>query len=413
MESSDRIAEMLNMVTEGIDPSTGEIIDAEELKKDPVFQEALKRLSRRYRTVSSGSVYAQFEEAFPYHAIVMTEGYFYAVHNKSAFVLNELLGYKVVLDFFSRPTTGGPDYEKISSIFKSEGISYVLISKGALVEQYDGINPFEKFGIDEEACRNFVSEAMSQFSSSDTGHLRPSLGNSAARSHDYPYNLLNILIPDVTVFPEDIENRVLEVLDSTSVFSKQYRRDAKCVQSYYRDGLTLEEIGDNYGLTRERIRQLVKRGIKKMQRTVVCSYLKGESDVLEIPGVTKIAPNTSGNAVVADFEDCPQASDDAMSISALARLLSASESMPEGAKVQYGDISSWLISVGDLSRIEDASASLLIPTEQGEEKGIKRGKRTNSHGMKYTGVFLEPPAQEYIRRNIDQILANKNSNDDE
>ena len=44
MSGINSIVETLNMISDGIDPSTGEIVDIEEAKKDPALQSAIKRL---------------------------------------------------------------------------------------------------------------------------------------------------------------------------------------------------------------------------------------------------------------------------------------------------------------------------------------------------------------------------------
>ena len=125
MSGINNMIEVLDMISNGIDPLTGEVVDVENLKKDSAFQNALKKLIQTYRRTSTGGVYAQFEATYPKHAIIMTEGYFFAAHNKSAFVMNHVLHYKVALDYYKRPSTGGPDYKKISSAFHEEGISFL------------------------------------------------------------------------------------------------------------------------------------------------------------------------------------------------------------------------------------------------------------------------------------------------
>ena len=95
-------------------------------------------------------------------------------------------------------------------------------------------------------------------------------------------------------------------------------------------------------------------------------------------------------------------SKEAISISELARRLSAHISNED--KLRYADVSSWLVAAGDLVRVEDGAAIIMIPTSQGNEHGIKRGKRTNAAGIEYIGVFLEPSAQAYIADNLDSIL---------
>lgn len=77
MTGINRIVETLNMISDGIDPSTGEVIGIEELKQDATFQSALRSLIQTYKKASTSGIYAQFEAAYPKHAIIMTEGYFF------------------------------------------------------------------------------------------------------------------------------------------------------------------------------------------------------------------------------------------------------------------------------------------------------------------------------------------------
>lgn len=404
MRGINNITELLDMISNGIDPSTGEIIDIEELKKDSAFQSSLKKLNQAFGKIRSGSTYAQFEATYPNHAIIMTEGYFFAAHNKSAFVLNRILGYKVAVDFYKRPTTGGPNYEKIAAAFQEEGLSFILVSKGELKEQVDGDDPFEKLGIKDSDCDMFVSEGMSEYAL--TENKKDLQRDKQLQPSNYPYNLLKELIPDQKELPEDVMNRLEAVLASERIFTQRYLRDAECLRKYFEDGRTLEDIGSDYGITRERVRQIIKRGIRKLQRKAVLSYLTGETETLEL---TQHTATAGGNNIAAD--GILQLSEEAISISELARRLSARISNEE--KLRYTDISSWLIAAGDLLKVEDGTAIITIPTSQGNEHGIKRGKRTNAAGIEYIGVFLEPSAQAYITNNLDSILAFRQENDTE
>ena len=218
----------------------------------------------------------------------------------------------------------------------------------------------------------------------------------------YPQNLLKELIPAQEKYPPDIANRLTEVLETEKVFSQRYRRDAECISKYYEGGRTLEEIGTNYGITRERIRQIIKRGLKKMRRKAVLSYLTGETDTLEI-AKSKKADNTVSEGDFSIPEDLPSSSEESISISELARRLSLRTSGRK--KLRYADISSWLINVGDLMKTGDNSAPDTVPTEQGIAHGIKRAKRMNASGIEYVGIFLEPDAQKYVSDSLNEILA--------
>lgn len=400
MSGINNTIEVLDMISNGIDPLTGEVVDVENLKKDSAFQNALKKLIQTYRRTSTGGVYAQFEATYPKHAIIMTEGYFFAAHNKSAFVMNHVLHYKVALDYYKRPSTGGPDYKKISSAFHEEGISFLLVSKGELVEQIDGEDPFEKYSINEDACETFVSKEMSEYSANtDIENAAPK--NISSKPMGYPHNLLKELLPDREEYPSDIANRLAKVLASERVFSQRYRRDAECISEYYESGRTMEEIGTEYGITRERIRQIIKRGLRKMSRKVVLSYLSGETETIESPKsqetVTLVSTDKRSN-----LNDPPSVTEESISISELARRLSTNT--PSGKKLRYSDISSWLIAVGDLATIEDDMGNTIVPTEQGLAHGIKRGHRVNAAGIEYVGIFLEPDAQKYLSDNLGNIL---------
>ena len=400
MSGINNMIEVLDMISNGIDPLTGEVVDVENLKKDSAFQNALKKLIQTYRRTSTGGVYVQFEATYPKHAIIMTEGYFFAAHNKSAFVMNHVLHYKVALDYYKRPSTGGPDYKKISSAFHEEGISFLLVSKGELVEQVDGEDPFEKYSINEDACETFVSKEMSEYSA-NTVIENAAPKNISSKPMGYPHNLLKELLPDREEYPSDIANRLAKVLASERVFSQRYRRDAECISEYYESGRTMEEIGTEYGITRERIRQIIKRGLRKMSRKVVLSYLSGETETIEAPKsqetVTLVSTDKRSN-----LNDPPSVTEESISISELARRLSTNT--PSEKTLRYSDISSWLIAVGDLATIEDDMGNTIVPTEQGLAHGIKRGHRVNAAGIEYVGIFLEPDAQKYLSDNLGNIL---------
>lgn len=401
MEWKKNITDTLKMISEGVDPLTGEVVDIKELKQDPAFQSALRDLVRACGNSRSGSKYAQMEAAHPEYAVIMAEGYFFAAHNKSAFVLNRVLGYRLGLDFYRRPTTGGPVFEKIAGAFQQEGLAYILVRNGEVAEQVEGENPFIKYQIDDDVCKRFISEEMSGYSA-ETGEPPMPLQKAEKNTEGYPYNLLKELLPDGTEYPTDIEKRLAEVLSSETVFTQVYRRDADCVREYYENERTLEEIGTEYGISRERIRQIIKRALQKLRRKTVLSYLTGDSDTLCFSKreTAKIPITERGEPSLNQMRPTTQGS---ISISEFARRLSVQAT--GGVRLRYADITSWLLAVGDLIRVEEASGSVTIPTSQGIEHGIKRGKRTNSAGKEYVGIYLVPNGQEYLTENLQKILA--------
>ncbi len=404
MEWTKNITDVLNSISSGVDPSTGEIIDAEILKNDPGFQQALIALQRRYGKARSGGAYARFETEYPHYAIIMTEGYFYTAHNKSAFILSKLLGYRLILDSFKRPTTGGPSYDKIKAALLDDGIGFLLVSKGSLIEKFDGDDPFEKYEITDEVCAEAITREMQSF-----GLSAPSSSSTLAESIDskltaYPFNLLNALLPELSSYQGDIETRIANAVSSPVIFSANYRRDAECLVAYYKSGSTLEQIGSVYGVSKERIRQIISRAMKKLHRKAVISYLKGETESLEVSKPHQKSDRSEPVfATDSALINLSPVTADSVSISELARRLSENTSYHLPRKLRYDDIASWMIETGDLMKSEEAGKAAMIPTHKGESHGIKRGKRVNSKGIEYIGVFLEHSAQEYVTENLDSI----------
>ena len=102
--------------------------------------------------------------------------------------------------------------------------------------------------------------------------------------------------------------------------------------------------------------------------------------------------------IPAGVSDAPRES---ISITVLAKRISESTQK----NVKYEDIASWLVSVNDLDEYIEVGKKIRVPTKQGEHHGIIRGKKTNSSGVEYNGVFLEPAGQRYILENLPLISA--------
>ena len=73
----------------------------------------------------------------------------------------------------------------------------------------------------------------------------------------WPYNLtyemfVGIKHVDISVFTQIIKEELRE-------------KEADVIFSYYRDGMTLDEIGEKYSLTRERIRQIKAAAVRKLR----------------------------------------------------------------------------------------------------------------------------------------------------
>ena len=78
---------------------------------------------------------------------------------------------------------------------------------------------------------------------------------------EYPYHLIEKLDLDPCECFEHFNER-LEFLLTKSVITY---REEKIIRLYYIDGKTFEEIGKEFGTTRERIRQIEAKAIKKLK----------------------------------------------------------------------------------------------------------------------------------------------------
>lgn len=88
----------------------------------------------------------------------------------------------------------------------------------------------------------------------------------------WPYNLLDDIVCPYANNRERAEDEYWnETLNASQeeglrmVLDGLSERERECVYYYYRDGLTLEGVGEKYGVSRERIRQLLAKAVRKMR----------------------------------------------------------------------------------------------------------------------------------------------------
>lgn len=60
----------------------------------------------------------------------------------------------------------------------------------------------------------------------------------------------------------DLTNELLDTIFSSNILTE---KQAKQLQLYYIEGLTLQEIGEQFNITREAVRQSIKNGINKLK----------------------------------------------------------------------------------------------------------------------------------------------------
>jgi len=86
---------------------------------------------------------------------------------------------------------------------------------------------------------------------------------------EYPFNLLYEIMGEDFEHPADVEGS-LEYVIATELME----RERRCVSMRYRNGMTYEQIAKAEHITRERIRQIVARALRKLRHPSRAKYLK-------------------------------------------------------------------------------------------------------------------------------------------
>jgi len=388
----NHITEIIEQIASGVDPTTGEAVDIEALREDPDLMRAIKKLNKAFFINKGYSAYSRYEDQYPEHVIIMKEGKFYSSHNASAQVLNRELGYKLVRDMSGRVTTGGPIIDKITGVLKTKGYSFIVVEGGIITQKYDGYNPFASVQLESDGLED----------------IQPVSVASGPDKKAYPNNLLFSLMQPAKFsgeiekeFPYDIEARL------ETVFKTYPERIKLIFNRRFREKKTLQEIGEELGVSRERIRQLIQKYIRRMRSKAIFSYLKGESPVLR--NTRQIRDTTKKHQLriilspeqISNFEfsyDTP------IPISEIARRINALNTDIQSGTLSYKDIAAWLVQEGYLEERPSEEDNLKRrPTQKGKELGIDLEIRNNEKG-EYKVVVYNYQAQKFIIDHLQNML---------
>ncbi|MBP7332468.1 MAG: hypothetical protein KBA08_09230 [Firmicutes bacterium] len=397
----NNIAEIIELIASGVDPTTGEVFDTEPLRGNPDIKKAIKKLVKVFLVKKSNSVYSRYEDQYPKHVIIMKEGFFYSAHNASAQVLNRELEYKLAEDMFDRLSTGGPDIDKITGILTAEDYSFIVVEAGEITQKYDGRYPFN--GID---LRSAVAIDVNP----------PVIVDSKPVKKAYPENLLVALTQTSRSesdeiekeFPDDIEARLDTALET-------YPERVKFIfDCRFKGNKTLQEIGEELELSRERIRQLIGKYLRRMRGKAMMPYLKGETEspnskkrvdsISESIGVHRNRHREQLKLSSEQISNFKFSHDVSISISEIVRRITALKEGAQDGTLTYKDIAAWLVDEGYLEETTSGDDNLKRrPTQQGSRAGIELELRNGANG-KYKVVVYNYEAQKFIVDHLQDLF---------
>ena len=154
------------------------------------------------------------------------------------------------------------------------------------LNQHGILNKISKVTAKFEQChgRKPSIEELSEETGVPVNNLLETLkAGGKSMSIDAPFreneegSLLDVLINNDTLDTDDILMRESLSHDINHILSSLHERESDIIKSFFGIGCkvkTLDEIGDNFGLTRERVRQIKEKAIRKLKRNDRSNILK-------------------------------------------------------------------------------------------------------------------------------------------
>ena len=220
--------------------------------------------------------------------------------------------------------------------------------------------------------------------------------HAAAASLDpsYPANLLRDIFDEPTVLSPDAAERLPAVL--AELFTEN-DRNRRILSARYESGQTLESIGNEHGVSRERIRQILEKDLRKLRRKNVKAYLLGETEQLRKPkAVVQPEPQPPLHLRPEQLARCV-CDPEGISMTEFARRLTALRDETEPGALTGRQLSDRLLSEGYLTeQLSETDDLFRRPTPAGESVGITLTERTGKDGRPFTMVTLTEQAQRWL-----------------
>ncbi len=217
---------------------------------------------------------------------------------------------------------------------------------------------------------------------------------SANDESAYPGNLLREIFDAPTTLAPNAAERLRAVLDE--LFAKN-ERNRKILSARYEAGQTLESIGTAHGVSRERIRQILEKELRKLRRKNVRAYLRGETERLRKPKAT-VQPEPKPPLHLRPDQLARYVCDSGgISMTEFARRLTALKDEGESGELTGRQLSDRLLSEEYLTeQLSETDDLFRRPTPAGEDVGITLTERTGKDGRPFTMVTLTEQAQRWL-----------------
>ena len=98
---------------------------------------------------------------------------------------------------------------------------------------------------------------------------------------NYPDNLIDMLFSndddvDIDYIEEHFDENFTALLETLTL------RERECIRLYFKEGYTLESIAKQKGVTRERVRQIIAKGLRRMKHPAKLKYLRYGKELYEL-----------------------------------------------------------------------------------------------------------------------------------
>lgn len=187
----------------------------------------------------------------------------------------------VLADFFAVPLDfllGRCDEKTARDVLKNYSRHFMQLRRGSYEDQL-------------RACKTFVG--------------RESTSTPRDAEPPWPYNIVGIVNGNTLsdkkatidyIITKDHERKIIEIIGELKSYRKgrDDERIRKCLLMYYRDGMTLKAIGDHFGVTTERIRRIVIRGIWMLRHHPLRDwFVYGEEHYVRSNSITELTKQLS------------------------------------------------------------------------------------------------------------------------